>query len=542
VFFNVYLRQVMFVRTKKHPGSKNSSVLICYSIREGHRVCQKVLCNLGKGSTKEELFILKSKAMEKLSHLKVIQPIEKPKVIMDITPVLWKNVQEISRQNAGVPDILGSLYDELGFSRILHGKAGNILKAVVLSRFIEPASKHKSISIIESKFGDFYTADAIYRMMDVLGENLRKSHEIVFNATKEATGGKIDLMLFDVTTLHFETIAEDELRAFGYSKNFRFNTTQVVLALATTEDGLPVGYRLFPGNTAEVSTLIQSVNYWKKIIPVGQVIIIGDRAMMGEDNIKKLEEANLKYIIAYPMKKSPRVIKDQILSDANYTPDVIQNELHWKKEIEIKEGQRLIVTYNPKRHARDQKQRERLIERIKKKLGKTKKAKRLVSNLGYLKYTTMDNECIAELNEDKIAEDSRWDGLHGVMTNTELSAKEVVEKYKKLWTIEESFRISKHNFKMRPIYHFTAKRIISHIDICFLTFALIRHAQDRLKKGGYTLSVEQLREELIKVEASILEDSSTGKLYRSPSFMTYQAEKIYQIFDREQDLKMRAIN
>lgn len=528
----------MFVRTKRHPGSKNSSVLICYSVREGHRVYQKVLCNLGKGSTKEELSILKSKAMEKLSHLKAIQP----KETMNTIPGLLKDSREISRQNAGVPDILGSLYEQLGFSKILPGKAGKILKAVVLSRFIEPASKNKSSSIIESKFGDFYTADAIYRMMDILGENLRKSHEIVFNATKEATGGKIDLMLFDVTTLHFETLAEDELRAFGFSKNFRFNTTQVVLALATTEDGLPVGYRLFSGNTAEVSTLIECVDYWKQIIPIGQVIIVGDRAMMCEENIKKLEGSGLQYIIAYPMKRSSQALKEQILSNADYVPDVLQNELHWKKEIEVKKGQRLIVTYNQKRHARDQKERERLIERVKKRLGKTKKAKRLVSNLGYLKYTTIDNECIAELNEAKIKEDSRWDGLHGVMTNTELCAKDVVERYKKLWTIEESFRINKHNFKMRPIYHFTPKRIISHIDICFLTFALIRHAQDRLKKGGYAISVNELREELIKVEASILQDQSTGQLYRSPSFMTYQAEKIYQIFGREEDLRIRALN
>ncbi len=141
----------------------------------------------------------------------------------------------------------------------------------MLSRFIEPASKNKSISIIESKFGDFYTADAIYRMMDILGENLTKNHQVVFNATQKATDGKIDLMLFDVTTLHFETLAEDGLRAFGFSKNFRFNTTQVVLALATTEQGLPIGYRLFPGNTAEVLTLIESIEYWRQTIPIGQM-------------------------------------------------------------------------------------------------------------------------------------------------------------------------------------------------------------------------------------------------------------------------------
>jgi hypothetical protein len=78
----------MFVRTKRHPGSKNSSILICFSVREGHRVYQKVLCNLGKGSTKEELSILKSKAMEKLSYLKSVQPTKKVKETMDTTPAL----------------------------------------------------------------------------------------------------------------------------------------------------------------------------------------------------------------------------------------------------------------------------------------------------------------------------------------------------------------------------------------------------------------------------------------------------------------------
>lgn len=111
-----------------------------------------------------------------------------------------------------------------------------------------------------------------------------------------------------------------------------------------------------------------------------------------------------------------------------------------------------------------------------------------------------------------------------------------------MFIIEEAFRINKHNLKMRPIYHYTPKRIISHIEICFLTFALIRHAQDRLKKGGYSISVDALREELISVEASILKDQHSGKLYRMPSFMNVQACKIYTIFGREKNLETRALD
>ena len=84
--------------------------------------------------------------------------------------------------------------------------------------------------------------------------------------------------------------------------------------------------------------------------------------------------------------------------------------------------------------------------------------------------------------------------MHGVLSNTDLSGEEIIERYKNLWVIEEAFRINKHNLKMRPIYHYTATRIKAHIEICFLTFALIRHTQHRLKQVGLVMSVDDLRD------------------------------------------------
>jgi transposase len=487
----------------------------------------------------EDLLRLKAQAQQQLNELKEAKqnaPVETRHSMPSLA-----NMREISRQNSGVPDILGNFYDTLGFSRILPGKAGKILKAVVLSRFMEPSSKRKASSILERRFGEVLPTDAIYRMMDVLVKKISTSNKIVFQATRQATEGKIDVVLFDVTTLHFESIEEDELRAFGFSKNFRFNTTQVVLALATTNTGLPIGYRLFSGNTAEVSTLIECVSLWKQDLSIGKVIMVGDRGMMSKDNLEKLENAGMQYILAYPMKKASKDLQGQILSGIAYKADIIQNELHWQREFETKPGQRLIVTYNQKRHAKDKKQRDHLIERIKKKIGVTKSAKRLVSNQGYLKYTKIENQFLAELNEQKIEEDAQWDGLHGILTNTDLSAKAVVERYKKLWIIEEAFRINKHNMEMRPIYHYTPKRILAHIEICFLTFALLRHAQERLKDAEYSISVDLLREELNAIEVSILCDQSSGKLYRLPSHMTEQGRVIYKIFGREQDLQIKPL-
>ena len=450
------------------------------------------------------------------------------------------NTHEVTRKNVGIRETLGKLYDELGFSSILESqKINKVLKSVVLTRFAEPSSKRKTSSILERKFNETIPLDSIYYMMDQLTENLSKSQQVVFKATKEVSGESIDLALFDVTTLHLETVAQDEIREFGYSKDSKFDTTQVTLALATTKEGLPIGYRLFAGNTAEVNTLMESINHWRKILTIRQIIIVGDRAMMSKDNIAQLQKAGLQYIIAYPMKKATTELKNKILDKINYTEVVIKNEVYLKRELALDTEERLIVTFSEKRRAKDQKSRDKLIVKLRNKLGVAKQAKRLVTNNGYLKYTQIDGEATAEINEGRIAEDAKWDGLHGVLSNTNLTAEEIVERYKNLWVIEEAFRINKHNLKMRPIYHYTPDRIKAHIEICFLTFALIRHAQYILKRAGMIISVEELRDELSTLEASILCDRESGKLYRMPAQMTAQVRDIYKIFGREKDLQVQ---
>jgi transposase len=299
-----------------------------------------------------------------------------------------------------------------------------------------------------------------------------------------------------------------------------------------------VGIKLFSGNTAEVTTLINCVQEWRKIIDIENAIVVGDRGMMSDSNLKQLESAGMQYVIAYPMKKSSKKIKQEILSNNNYTADVICNQLYWKKEINIGNNKRLIVTYSNKRHKNDAKQRERLIDRISSKLGKNKAAKKLISNQGYLKYTEINGEIKAELNTEKIAEESRWDGLHGILTNSDLSSSKALARYKELWVIEESFRINKHTLKMRPIYHYTPQRIFAHILICYLTFALIRNIQHRLKINGLSYSVDMIRDELTEVQHSILCDNNTGLLYKMPSYMTNNATNLYSIFGKEKELSI----
>jgi transposase len=122
-------------------------------------------------------------------------------------------------------------------------------------------------------------------------------------------------------------IETDELREFGYSKNFRFNTTQVVLALATNEHGLPIGYELFKGNEAEVKTLIASISQWRTLMNINSVCFVGDRAMFSKDNLALLDEHGYSYVIAAKLRKLPKPKQDEIVDEKYYRMDFINKDV-----------------------------------------------------------------------------------------------------------------------------------------------------------------------------------------------------------------------
>lgn len=193
------------------------------------------------------------------------------------------------------------------------------------------------------------------------------------------------------------------------------------------------------------------------------------------------------------------------------------------------EGRRLIVTFCLDRKAKDQKDRSRILEKINKKLGKSKDAKKLVSNAGYQKYISCSGEANLYVDDEKVAEDGSWDGFHGVITNcTEEMAADLLSHYKRLWVIEESFRIHKHDLSVRPIYHFKAERIEAHILICYMAFTLMRHLEFRMKIQKENVSMKEMRQELWRVQSSYLRDTETGKDCL-PSPLSVKEKQMYQV-------------
>ena len=537
----------MFVRVKPKPNGKKS-IQIVESYRRADKVSQKILRHVGQAVTDREVeemtrlaqSIINEMETEKQPCLPFLDPIKilkgnrQKKETSDTVKI--STLREEQRIIDGIGDVFGKLYRDLKLDRLISGthKDGqwnNILESCVLARIANPVSKRRSASLLEADYGIKIPLEKIYRVMDHVADRESDIKQRIAQTTLSLFQEHVDVLFFDVTTLYFESIETDELRAFGFSKDCKFKEVQVVLALVTTTKGLPITYKLFPGNTYEGGTLVEVVKDLQTQYAINDILLVADRAMFNEENLSQMERLGIQYIVAAKLKALPKSLKSEILhSEYNDQSTVIGDELHWLKEFEYK-SRRLVVGNSSKRAEKDAADRQRLVDRLMKKVkGDKIKVKDLIPNYGSKKYISIENGS-ASINQKKIEADAEWDGLHGVITNaTDKTPRELLSRYRELWQIEEAFRISKHDLRMRPLYHWTENRVKAHIAICFLAFTLAKQAVYRIALQQEPMSFEQIRNELLHAQSSVVIDLASKKNYIIPSHVTVNQKKLYQAF------------
>lgn len=517
----------MFIRCTPNQAKNKWKIMVCRSVRRGTKVSQEVLKYLGVAHSEEQKKALMRLANEEIRSLKALPLISSKE--NDCPTALLGNMTEIARLQEGVYDIFGAMFDKLRIRDLFKPYEYERLKDVVIGRIALPNSKLQTAEILTRDYLKPLSADQIYRLMDALFPHQLEIKRRVLETSKYfIKNSKIDILFFDVTTLHFESQIADDLRNLGMSKAHKIGEVQVVLALATTSEGFPIGYNLFPGNTAEVSTLLVSLKEWTQELNIQGVTVVADRAMMSESNLLAMEQQGFKYTVAAKLKSLPKPMKEMILSRKDEIGATVS-----RQEMKIQEyslnGRRLIVSYSESRAKKDRSDRERLLSRIQKKIGSKAKGKQLITHKGYLKYFKEVAKGEMLLDLEKINEDAKWDGLHGVITNDkEVNSTQLLERYRGLWVIEESFRINKHTLQMRPIYHYKSKRVEAHILICYLAFAISRYVEKQVTEFHKPMSVARIREELKRVQSALLEDDVTGERYRLPSQLSQDAVGIYK--------------
>lgn len=430
-----------------------------------------------------------------------------------------ENLKNSQIHTIGPELIFGKLFNQIGFNKI----PDKLFRHIVIARLAYPTSKLKTVDYLYRYRGIRIEVDTVYRFLDKLSGKYKEQAEKIAYEYTQKTLKNISIVFYDMTTLYFESEDEDDLRKIGFSKDGKFQKPQIMLGLLVGKNGYPIGYDIFEGNKFEGHTLMPILQNIQKKYKFSKPIVVADAGLLSKDNIENLSEQKYKFIIGARIKNETEKVNKEIIENTIDLKD--RDSFSIKKA----DGVRLIITYSDKRQKKDRHNREKGLKKLRQKVKCGKLTKESINNRGYNKFLILKNEVAVEIDEERIKEDEKWDGLKGYLTNSKLSAKTVVENYNHLWQIEKAFRISKTDLKVRPIFHQRKKRIEAHICTAFVAYTIYKELERLLYKYNAGFSPKratELTHNMYKLEYN-LPNSSTpeSKILQ----MDEQQELLYQI-------------
>jgi len=423
-----------------------------------------------------------------------------------------------SHKEVGTEFLLGKIFDDIGFSKI----PDSIFKDLVLARLCNPSSKLKTSDYLLKYKEKYLPVQKIYRYLDKLYLDQKENiQQISYKHTLKVLKGVINVVFYDVTTLYFQIDNEDEIRKRGFSKEGKHQNPQIVLGLLVSVGGYPLAYDIFEGNKFEGHTMLPVLDSFKTKYKLDKLIIVADSGLLSSKNIVELQAKGYEFILGARIKNESQNIKDKILSLKlkNGTSEIIDKG----------DNLRLIISYSDKRAKKDKYNRERGLARLEKQLKSGKLTKANINNRGYNKYLIMQGNIEISIDRGKFDLDSKWDGLKGYITNTKLTKDEIIDNYGHLWKIEKAFRISKHDLKVRPIYHHLQRRIEAHITINFVAYKIYKELERQLREKQSKISPEKaidIAKTIYQIEVKI-KDYKVKKTL----LLTDEQEYLSQLFD-----------
>jgi transposase len=513
----------MYVRTVKNNQGKEY-LRIVESYRENGKNKQKIIANLGRIDT--------------ISRKEVENIVDKLVQIYDIKGyVNLNNVEEApDKKNYGIKVIVDRLFERYEMDKFfekmdkkIRFDVEDLLKIMVMNRIIEPKSKLGIFNELDyygfKRIDEAETDEEgialqwMYRTLDVLAQKKEELEKHLYSQRISLFNSVVDLVFYDVTTLAFETQQTNELLQMGYSKDKKFNESQVVLGMSIDRDRMPVSFDIYPGNTFEGHTFKDTIEVMKKRYQLGKVIVVSDRGMMSRTNMEIVENSDYEFIVG----KSIKQLKKVDIFDGGFTE--IAKGIEYR-EIEY-EGKRLLIIHSKERAEKDRKDRIRLIEKAKKMLKDGEIESK--SKRGAKKYLKTKNEVDYTLDIEKIEKDEKYDGYYGIITNTQLNPKQILEQYHTLWKVEESFRTLKNYLETRPIFHWTQKRIKGHIVMSFVSYIMQRTLELELERNNIEYSHEKIREAIKNME--YIDIKTNEQHFAIRTNMNLLAQKILKILN-----------
>lgn len=463
----------MYFRIKKNK-TKEGQVREYLCVVEGHRengkVRQKMLANLGR------LDELKASGnLERLAE-KLNELVGKRELVD-----LAKDIKAQWAKHYGVIQVLKGMWKKLEISKVLFAEDEasekefsfhEAIQAMVINRLVKPSSKLETYHWKDRVYEPAWEAlnlQHFYRAMDYLVQRKDAIEESLFKRRDDLFGKSLDLVLFDTTTIkYWGEHSDSPLLKHGYSKEKRMDLKQIIIGVLMSKDGLPLTHEVWEGNQSDMKSLKVIVSRLRDRYEIKKVVIVCDRGMVSEKNLKELEDAGYEYIVGVKMRSLDEEKKRELLGEAGF--EEIREDL-WVKE-KKHQGRRYLICHNPREAALEAQKREYFKAVVEKKLRDYSFKDWIVKN-GYRKYVKLEGKDFQiTMDYQRLEEEKIYDGKWVLLTNTEYSSKECALYYKSLSQVEQGFRDLKSRIETGPIYHWTTNRIRGHVFICFLALLL----------------------------------------------------------------------
>lgn len=444
------------------------------------------------------------------------------------------SVEELGRHNYGFPLVVQGLLRKIGMDTVMkrferyHKLSYSLFDCLALmlcNRLQSPASK-RGICLEQSDYIGLSSVNLqhLYRSLDYFAKHEEWLQEYLFKQRGKLGASTLDIVFYDVTTFYFHSEQEKpgELRQMGFGKDGKIGKTQVVFGLLVDMKGMPVGYRVYSGDTYEGHTFSDAVQRLRQQYKIRRLVVVADSGMMNRGNTELFTQgqiaADFEYIVADRLKSLKRTAQNYLCDLKNYesitirTPDGLMIPLRYAT-MEY-EGKQLLCTYSEKRARKDEWEREKKIEKGRNMLKKPeliqKKAKRF-----FLKKKNNNDEQF-ELDTNKIKNDARFDGFMLLATNAmDLTPQQILQKYKDLYHVEHSFRTFKSFLQTRPMFHWTDERIKGHIFVCYLSYYLLAHLKNILNEDSIEVTEHKIKKMLSSMQVSKVKNGSDIFLLRS---------------------------
>ena len=460
---------MFYVRTVRTASSSTAVQVIRYQ----HRT-RIVVKHIGSAHNPEELLSLKQTAHKWIDQATRQQRLFPSKKKKNSTLIPIDKLRNLGFRYSFAYETITKLFHLLQFSH----RNNRLLLDLVMIRIIQPASKLESLELLSDFFGIKHQRATFYRSIPTIIslKEIVEKKAIAF-ATKQLAFN-FSIVFYDVTTLYFESFKEDgeAFRKSGFSKDNKSNQPQIVIGLIVTKEGFPVSYEVFAGNTFEGKTFIPTITKFKETYQIKNLTVVADAAMISLQNVQKLVENNLSYIVGA---RTASIKLDQIKQ--------INKELHQvdgnSTRVETERGL-LICDFSLKRYQKDKREMDKQIAKAEKLLADNKALKRT-------KFIKNKSNATQILNAALIKKTKFLLGIKGYYTNlTDETNETIINHYHNLWHIEQAFRIAKSDLAMRPIYHFKKQTIEAHILICFMALTVCKYIE--LKTGKSTKAIIKL--------------------------------------------------